>query len=52
MGGETQSRQWNTTDDPKHRTFNIVSIVCIALTFLSLVWFAAAIVWKNEKKKV
>ena len=30
--------------DPKHRTFNFVSIVCIALTFLSFVWFAAAIV--------
>ena len=37
--------------DPKHRTFNIVSIVCIVSNFLSFVWFAASIVWNDGKKK-
>ena len=37
--------------DPKHRTFNIVSIVCIVSNFLSFVWFATSIVWNDGKKK-
>ena len=37
--------------DPKHRTFTIVSIVCIVSNFLSFVWFAASIVWNDGKKK-